>query len=125
MIKHGTLDVGCGKYSYSLEGPPPAPADCWQQNWDYFPMYLVSNTQGWLNNGGDTFKKHIEDKCGWLTTTNGNWVTEDGPPNTVVKFLLAHKNHACVEEGVRLAGAREVACIDRVYINEEGKMMWP
>ncbi|KAF2679825.1 hypothetical protein K458DRAFT_490260 [Lentithecium fluviatile CBS 122367] len=104
MIKHGTLDIGCGKYSYSLEGPPKAPvaADpfCWEQQILGYARYLVANTMGWINDGGAAFKEHIKDSCGY---SGMGWEIYDSPPYLFLKFTIPASDMSCVEQATKLS----------------------
>jgi hypothetical protein len=108
MIKQGTLDIGCGKYSYSLEKDPVV---CWQKNWENHAIYSISYTKGWLDNGGGAFKKYIDENCNTLLPNLEDWTVKETPTNTTALFLLTDIDNACVEQGIKIAGGPEMSCI--------------
>jgi len=111
MVKNGSIEVGCGKYSYSLEGPPNEPphnltSSCSATFDTLFIKFWVGDNEGWGGNNGAAFKKEVKGcgaMTGWSTTGNHD------PPD--FKFNLPVTIKAgCVERAIKSAGGPDISC---------------
>ncbi|KAJ4295621.1 hypothetical protein N0V90_007634 [Kalmusia sp. IMI 367209] len=118
MVKKGSIEVGCGKYSYSLEGPPEAstPAPPKQPAG---PIYAGCHI--WFSlffwRFGVTFftdenKLHDEIKgCGAET----NWKIEEevGDRKYVTFNLPLAMKDGCVERAIKTATGKDTMCLPK------------
>lgn len=108
MVKKGSIDVGCGKYSYSLESPPktPAPtssvtATCYFQPTVFFLQFSAGITED-----GKDFEAALKEEvkgCGAMTGwRRSGFVWEFNLPLTI--------KASCVERAIKSAGGPQISC---------------
>jgi hypothetical protein len=114
MVKKGSLDVGCGKYSYSLEGPPekqpepakPKKADCLQSYAAFFLHYWIeASDKSWGTEDGAKLKEELGG-CGAIT----GWSTYGGTSYNYELNLPVTMAAGCVERAIKSAGGPDISC---------------
>jgi hypothetical protein len=114
MVKKGSVDVGCGKYSYSLEGPPekqlepakPKKADCVQSYAAFFLHYRIwALGKSWGTEDGAKLKEELSG-CGAITS----WDTYTGTDHNYELNLPVTIAAGCVERAIKSAGGPDISC---------------
>ncbi|KAH8719332.1 hypothetical protein GQ44DRAFT_809724 [Phaeosphaeriaceae sp. PMI808] len=114
MVKKGSIEVGCGKYSYSLEGPPKAPPPappapesyCSVTYGTFFLHFWVGTNKGWGGDDGAAFQKEVKG-CGAVT---GWSLGSSNPPDFEFNLPVTMKS-GCVERAIKSAGGPAISCV--------------
>ena len=112
MVKKGSIEVGCGKYSYSLEGPPKAPPPAATPVKPFISCKIWYSILFWrfgINFTTNEAALHDAIKgCGAVT----GWKVKpdvDGIFYVTFNLPLTLKN-GCVERAIKSAGGPGISC---------------
>jgi hypothetical protein len=115
MLSKGSLNTGCGTYSYSIDNPPPPPppepakpkkADCLQSYSGFFLHYWIeASEKSWGTEDGAKLKEELSG-CGAIT----GWTTYSGNSYNYELNLPVIIAKGCVERAIKSAGGPDISC---------------